>query len=370
MRLRNSILGFSLLAGLAFVCTVSFPQAPLPSPIQGPGSGGGGGGGGGGASGGAATVAGGVMSVTSTAVSNLLTGTSQIFGPCTFTPAAGSASETAYIYTSLGGTVGDGIHIKAATNSFTPSGSGCIADTPAAGANPLQSTLLWTWAMTSGAFSGTGTDYRPIASASGISAGVGIVCTNGCQTISATDQMVITQTPNTDQISTDGGTYGGGSSVTMVGLGSNTVYQTQVVFPANSFSGAGVGYDVWGTLGIYTSAASLPSVQFKSILGGQLGFQSSSTAPGASLSNRTFTFHFILLGTAAPGAAVAVSFLEPTFGFPQTGSLQVNYNTTAPSVTVATNGSLTLTFAVVFITNSTAGNCLSLEGIRIKPLHT
>lgn len=228
--------------------------------------------------GGVTTLVSGSLSTTALITANQLTGTSQSSGPCTFSHLAGSATEPAYLYVSNGNpALADGIHIKAATNTFTASGSGCTADAASAGSNPAGSTLLYTWPITSGTFGATfTTDWRAILPATSIVAGVGLVLTGGNglaintatvqqfvapKTISASSYVVLDSDRNSLLIFTNvgavavtlpqagsGGSFVSGWKVDMQCLGCGGVTLTPTTSTINGTTSLSIPANVWAQI--------------------------------------------------------------------------------------------------------------------------
>jgi hypothetical protein len=134
-----------------------------------------------------------------------------------------------------------------------------------------------------------------------------------------------------------------------------TAFTKTFTIPANFFI-ANKGIRLFSA-GNYTSSASPPTSVIRIRLGGIGGtvvYLSNTLAPQANRTAEGWGFEVYIIGTAAPGAAVAVLTVSP-YSVGGVGQVPPTNNRTAVSQNVATNGSLSLVVSVQFSAN-TAGN--------------
>lgn len=166
-------------------------------------------------------------------------------------------------------------------------------------------------------------------------------------------QLLSSQYTNSDSLSANSGTQ---------------TFATGYTIPANLLA-SGVTLRLTLGLTITSSAASVPNTNYALTIGGTTVYSQTAGAAAASLSAMGFGLVFLITGTAAPGASVAVdtAFLG-THPWPNAAStFAKSGNNTAQPVNLATNG--TLAIAVTYQTSSSqAGNSSALRQMIVEQI--
>lgn len=139
-----------------------------------------------------------------------------------------------------------------------------------------------------------------------------------------------------------------------------TAFATSYTIPANHFT---VKRGVRITFIFDTTGTASPTLILRGKLGAQTMFSSPVVAPGAF--TRGGGIQLIVMGISTPGASVTLEFGVLT----STILSNASHGNTSPSAsaTMATNGTLALTFTAQWSAN-TAGNSVTLRQLLVEPL--
>jgi hypothetical protein len=147
-----------------------------------------------------------------------------------------------------------------------------------------------------------------------------------------------------------------------------TAFTKTFTIPANFFI-ANKGLKIFSA-GNYTSSGSPPTSVIRIRLGGISGtvvYLSNTLAPVVNRTAEGWGFEVYIIGTAAPGASVAVLTVSP-YSIGGAGQVPPTNNRTAVSQNVATNGSLSLVVSAQFSAN-TAGNSWTQNLLMVEELN-